>query len=627
MNALDEKSINAALKDLRKNEDFLGLRVSAELRQRTDWLVGMNYSRAFSLAARKKGHQGVFPIGRVKTPTMAIVVRREEEIQNFKPVKHYGIVGLFKTIRDKAQKEESFQMTWQAKKDTKGLDAEGRLVDVIAMRDILERLNGGNRQGKVTKYEIQPKIEKPKKPFSLSTLQIAAGQAYGYEPKAVLDLCQTLYEKKLTTYPRSDCEFLPMNQWAEGETILHNLKLTGSEELAAFANAADAALKSPAWNDSKITAHHAIIPTAEVCNFETLKEEERNIYFLIARSYIVQFLPDHRYNQTKIEVECSDEVFTASGKTVTSAVDWKIVYRKEQKEQAADETEERTLPALNDGEMINLMRATNQEKMTKPPKRFTPATLVQAMKEIHKFVLNDELKRTLKDVTGIGTEATRAGIIDELIEKGFLVKEKKNVVPSKKAVQLVSMLPAGLTYPDFTAVMENDLEKVVSGQAAPNTIMEAQIREVKKMCKVAETLDIPLADDAIKCPQCNNGVLKKRQGKNGPFWGCNAYPDCRASYPDENGQPNLAPHPEGVSCPVCGNGKLIFNKKFSFWGCSAYKEGCKAAFSDDSEGKPMLQKCTCGEYLRKFTGKRGGFWSCRNCKNTYSDENGKPVIE
>lgn len=630
LNALDEKSIRAALADLRSNEDFEGLRASAELRQRTDWLTGMNYSRAVTLAARKKGHEGVFPIGRVKTPTLAIVVRREAEIQNFKPIKHYGIVGLFKTIRAKVEKEESFQMQWQPQGGSKGVDSENRLVDVVAMRDILERLNNGDRKGIVTKYEIQPQTERPKKPFSLSALQIAAGQAFGYEPQAVLDTCQALYEKKLTTYPRSDCEYLPMNQFAAATEILHHLKLTGSEELAAFANAADPELKSPAWDNSKITAHHALIPTVEICDFEKLKEEERNIYGLIARSYIAQFLPDHTYNQTKIEVQCSDELFTVSGKTVTSKLDWKIVYRKDQKDTAPEEdADEKTLPALNDGETIALMRATNNEKMTKPPKRFTPATLIQAMKDIHKFVLNDELKKTLKDVTGIGTEATRAGIIDDLIKKEFLIKEKKSVVPSAKANRLISILPNELTYPDFTALMEENLGKVSVGAAAPTAIGDMQIEEVRKMCALAMQLDMPAAAGSVPCPQCGQGVLLKRRGKNGDFWGCSCYPDCGASCPDADGRPDLTPRPqrEKVTCPVCRTGELIFNKKFAFWGCSAYKDGCKGAFSDDGSGKPMLEPCTCGAYLRKFSGKKGEFWSCKTCNKTYNDQNGKPVIE
>lgn len=630
LNALDAKSVKAALHDLRDNENFAGLRVSAQLRQRMDWLVGMNCSRAYTLAARRKGYDGVYPVGRVQTPTLALVVRREEEIKHFVPVTHYGVTGLFRTKRATPEKEESFQMTWKAREDSKGLDSEGRLVDVIAMRDILERVNNGDRQGKVIKYEVKPCVEKQRKPFSLSTLQIAAGRLYGMEPKEVLDVCQKLYEKKFTTYPRSDCEYLPTSQRSAAAVILHNLKLTGNEDLAAFAGAADERITSPAWDDGKITAHHAIIPTEIVCNMDTLPEEERKIYFLIARAYIAQFLPVHRYDQTKVQVCCANEIFVVSGKTVTSTVDWKIVYRQAPEEEKKDE-EEKLLPLLCEGEVLTLMRATQTEKKTTPPKRFSPSSLVQAMKEIHKYVFDKGLQKTLKSVTGIGTEATRAQIIEELQKRGLLVKEKKNVIPSEKAKQLVGMLPRALTYPDYTAQMEDGLERVASGTIASRELFDRQLLAIKDLCAMAATVELAVASQAVKCPQCGKGVLQLRKGKKGVFWGCSYYPECKASYPDAAGKPDMTERPqsqrEKFGCPVCGKGELFYNKKFDFWGCSNYKNGCTGAFSSDGEGKPMLAPCSCGAYLRKLKGKRGEFWACRECKKTYENRNGKPYMK
>lgn len=544
LNALDKKSILNALDNIQDNANFEGLRLSAQLRQQIDWLTGINYSRAFTLAARKRGHRYVLPIGRVKTPTLAIVVRREEAIQNFKPITYFTIHALFKTNRENALKDESFQVQWQSSHNEKNIVNNHNILDPLLMRDILTRLNDidpAKRYGQVTNYLTSaPKVEKQRRPFSLSTLQIAAGKVYGYEPQFVLDICQSLYEKKLTTYPRSDCEYLPKNQLATAAQILHNLKLTGNSFLAQFANIADANIVSPAWNDDKITAHHAIIPTESICNFDTLSTDEQNIYFLIGRAYITQFMPEHRYSQTSIEISYCDELFTASSKTVLSDLDWKTLYKNDVAADQDSNNDKKLLPYMTIGEDVALMRAYSEEKTTTPPRRFTPATLIQAMKEIHKFVSDNSLQEQLKTVTGIGTEATRATIIDDLIKNEFLIKDKKNIRPSEKATHLISLLPDELTFPDFTALMEIDLAAIVAGTTAASDILNKQINQTKNLCERVQknAFDIPAAPNTIAC-SCGHGILVQRNGQNGIFWGCSNYPNCKRNFSDKNGAPVL----------------------------------------------------------------------------------------
>ena len=217
LNALDEESIKKANKDLRDNRDFLNLKKSALARARADWLIGMNLSRAYTLAARRAGKKGVFAVGRVKTPTLALVVRRERELKDFKPVDYFTIKAIF------ANENGEFSATWKPKDTQAGLDFENRLIDENIAKALIGKFAQKTEAGKITAYQKAQKKEAQRLPFSLSSLQVLAGKKYGYDPQLVLDTAQKLYEKKLTTYPRSDCEYLPQSQFSDAKIILQNL--------------------------------------------------------------------------------------------------------------------------------------------------------------------------------------------------------------------------------------------------------------------------------------------------------------------------------------------------------------------------------------------------------------------
>ena len=259
LNALDETSILRANANLRDNAEFFNLKQSALARSRADWLIGMNLSRAYTLAARLHGYDGlVLPIGRVKTPTLALVVRREREIKNFKPVDFFNIRATFIHANGEfvAQFKPSKKML-----DLPAFDAEGRLIDKNFAVDLQKKFSAAPLDGKISSYKTTERKEAQPLPFSLSTLQVAAGKAFGYSPQEVLDAAQSLYEKKLTTYPRSDCEYLPTTQFADAQVILRHLTGTSNESLKKISSHANATIKSRAWNDKKISAHHAIILT------------------------------------------------------------------------------------------------------------------------------------------------------------------------------------------------------------------------------------------------------------------------------------------------------------------------------------------------------------------------------
>ena len=578
LNALDEKSIKKALDNLRDNQEFFNLKQSALARARADWLIGMNLSRLYTLAAQKAGHRVTLPVGRVKTPTLALVVRREREIDSFKPSDYFTVKAEFE------HENGCFLAYWKPRDDQPGLDTENRLADQAIAAQLIERLEKSVAEpGLVKLCQTTEKKEPQRLPLSLSALQVLAGKKHGYDPQTVLDTAQRLYERKLTTYPRSDCEFLPENQHAEAPEILENLTGIAQAQISGWATAADSTIKSRAWNDKKITAHHAIIPTTVKCNFAAMGELDRNIYLLIAQAYLAQFYPVHVFNQTKVEIGYDSEIFTANGRIIVEA-GWKALYGADT-EESDDDDSSSTLPAMKKGDAAAFVRAAADKKATKPPQRFTAATLLAAMKEIHKYVKNPELKKQLKDVAGIGTEATRATIIKELIDRGFLSEEKKKkyLKPTEMAYLLIDALPDELTYPDSTAIWESILYEMSNGGSSLEDFLLQQTRFTTELCAKLSEVNIAVKGEHT-CPQCGKGVLQQRKGRNGPFWGCSQYPQCKAGYDDHNGQPAKPDY----LCPRCKRGalKLRNGQNGPFWGCASFPV-CRATFPDDN-GKPKL---------------------------------------
>lgn len=576
LNALDEKSIHESLGDLRSNGDFVHLKDSALARSRADWLIGMNLSRAYTLSARRQGHRVVFPIGRVKTPTLALVVRRQRELDDFVPVTYYVVKADFE------HKNGLIRAQWQPKDTQAGLDSEGRCIKEEAAKDILSRL-AADPDGTIVENKKSKKKEPQRLPLSLSSLQVLAGKRYGYTPQQVLDTAQTLYERKLTTYPRSDCEYLPLNQRKDVPRILANIAAIPAGKLPEWAAGADGKIKSRAWNDSKITAHHAIIPTTVPCPFDKLTAVQQRIYYLIAQAYLAQFYPIHEYDQTRITIDCADETFVAHGKAVT-VLGWKALYQSDKNE---DDEEKGELPVVRKGDAVHYRNGQVDKKATKPPPRFTPSTLLAAMKEIYKYVKDDSLKKKLKEVQGIGTEATRATIIQELIQRKFLTAEgkKKYLKPTDNAYLLVDALPDEMLYPDETAIWEERLYQMSLGKDNLEAFLRDQLDFLKALVTAAGG-GVMKAEGAKACPECGSPMVK-RHGKYGDFYGCSNYPKCRHTEPiageGKGGEGKPSPYP----CPRCKKG--TFQKRNGpygvFWVCSGETCNTKCA---DVDGVPSL---------------------------------------
>jgi len=391
LSALDEASIRKALNALRPGEATKPLYQAGLARARADWLVGMNLTRAYTLTDRYRGGDHLRSVGRVQTPTLKLVVDRDRAIEQFKPVPYFVLIGRFST------EAGVFKATW-IPDEGKDIDSEGRCLDPQIVNDLAARLKG--QQGTVASAQTVRKQEPPPLPFSLSSLQLLASKRWGMSPQKVLDTVQALYEThKATTYLRTDCNYLPFSQHGEARSILdalaqsdagsqrdqHNQKgASGHPRLAELVSQADPTLHSRCWNDKKITAHHAIIPTATVIDLKALSDAEFKLYDCIRRHYLAQFFPPHEYDQTVIEVRIGHNRFKTTGR-VPRIEGWHRVLGR-----PADDSN--PLPAVKTGQAARLDHTEVQNKTTKPPARFTEGTLIQAMKTIGKTVTETRLK-------------------------------------------------------------------------------------------------------------------------------------------------------------------------------------------------------------------------------------------
>lgn len=456
INDLNLPAVSRSLGQMRQNSEFVPLSISALARSRADWLYGMNMSRVYTLLGNRAGYKGVLSVGRVQTPVLGLVVRRDEEIENFIPKDYFALYALIPyqdgndqyDIRAKWIPSDACK-PWQ--------DEEGRVLNRKLVENVANRIIGQSAQ--VTDSEQKQTKQLPPLPYSLSALQIDAAKRFGMSAQMVLDICQSLYEKhKLITYPRSDCRYLPNEHFTQARSVLDSIA-QNAPDLTEAVNGASLNIKSKAWNDRKVEAHHAIIPTPKGQSVRGLSANEQKIYQQIARQYIMQFYPEALFADAKLVFDIAGGCFVAKGRKV-SRLGWKSLLGKDLDEK----TDIDTVPPLDTGTKLTCREAEIKDKTTEPPKHFTEATLLQAMTGIARFVENRELKKILKETDGLGTEATRAGILDTLFKRQLMIRQGKSILASTAGRGLIHALPKESTYPDMTAHWEHQLQ----GMAAKN---------------------------------------------------------------------------------------------------------------------------------------------------------------
>lgn len=590
LNAVDKATVARELGNMVDNAQFLPLYEAGKGRQRADWLIGMSMSRAYSILGSAAGYRGVLSVGRVQSPTLAIVVRRDREIESFVPVEYWSIKALFEA--DNAGAPAQFWATWvppgaktTSKEDSDGkdsaaeaeddededvdpnrpawLDEKNRINNAPKANEIVAKIKG--KTGAVTEAVRIRAQEQPPRPFELSDIQKMANTKWEASVKEALDACQALYDKGLTTYPRTECTYLPESQHAAGPNILASIGVA-YPSLAALVAGANSTLKSSAWDDSKLGEHHAIIPTEQPASVASLSPLESKIYEAVCLRYLAQFYPPTEVDKTKIVIDVESEIFIARGRIVVSP-GWRDVYAKsgstldegEGKDAKADDAKA-PLPPLGVGDPALCIKPLAEAKKTTKPSHYTQASLLDAMENVHTLVSDKAVRKKLRSVEGIGRSATRAAIIETILRRKFIEPKGRFIISSAVGKALVDALPRTLIDPALTAMWETALDGIGAGRTTLEAFMAKQHDWLHKLiaaAKVAKIENLPPSEPwqpkagskpgsksssasktlvkvkgAKACPKCKKGQMVERTVKAGPkagkkFLGCTNYPDCK----------------------------------------------------------------------------------------------------
>ena len=520
-----------------------------------DWLLGMNATRAYTL---KYGTgKNVLSIGRVQTPTLALVVERQKAIENFKPETYWEIrtnyrEGLFSCLRGRFNKKE---------------EAEALLEKITPLE--LEILS----------IERKKAMEHPPKLFDLTLLQVECNRKFAYTAENTLKIIQSLYEKKLTTYPRVDTNFLPNDQYAKVPKILQGLK--PYEALTQPILSGGKIRKSAkVFNDKKITDHHAIIPTG-VFSYD-MSPEEKRVYDLVARRFIAVFYPDCEIANTTVMARIGDEDFKATGKQIIDPA-WRVVFGNNTDKQ----NEENVLPVYEKGEH-GPHTPEIQEKQTQPPKYYTEADLLRAMETAGKQVEDEELRDLMKE-NGIGRPSTRANIIETLFKRQYIRKDKKRILATTTGIELIDTIQNDLLKSaELTGQWEKKLRMIEDGTYQVADFMEelkAMVNEIVHFVRYSSAKTI-----TVETPEEKDGEDKKTKKEREKGKG-----------KKENGEKIAVV----LKCPKCGQGEIVKGK--TAWGCTLYRKSCDFLIPMEIQGKKLTQKQVDTLIQKGQTGKISGF--------------------
>ena len=622
--------IKKAFNKLEDNKKYISLGESAYARSVADALLGMNATRLFTCL---NGSGSLLSVGRVQTPTLGLVVNRDYAIENHIKEKYYEL----KITANNKDMTNNIVFTYQKTKDTPVND-DNLITDITFLEDIKEKIKD------ITAYDVKVsskiKNENAPLPFNLAKLQAYCSQKFSYSAQKTQDITQALREKyKAITYNRSDSQYLNEEHFLEApeklKVIFENLNIS--------VDRIDTSKKSKCFDDTKVTAHHAIIPTNTELDISKLSEEELNVYRAIADFYILQFLPPQVVKVKTGEFKVNDYEFKNIGRKVID-----LGYRNYLKKTLDEEQDDKEADVssgivdFEDGkyEFIHMMTVILDNE-TKPLKPYTESLLLMDMTRVSKYVTDSKIKEILlrkdegkKGESGsIGTPATRASIIENLFKRGYIKKVGKTIKSTDLGKEFYNKLPDILKTVDMTALWWEIQEDIIENTRTPDDLILSVLETVKIVLK--DTKDYVLATNKEKCPECENGFVVLKNGKYGAYWSCL---ECSRTFKDNKGKPVLEKE-EKIKCPECEDGYLrkIKGKNGIFWGCSNYQNNCKTTFNDN-KGKPVLEKeekikCPkCGDgYLRKIKGKNGIFWGCsnyqNNCKATFNDNKGVPVLE
>jgi DNA topoisomerase-3 len=507
LQSMTKQAIQDAFGELRPGADMARLEEAARSRSEADWIVGMNATRAATIRLRSS-FDGAVSLGRVQTPTLAIVARREEEIRAFRPEPYWLVDAVFA-----AEGERVYEGRYHA-------GTQPRLKTGEEAREIAEACR--EQAGEITKLETTRKKERAPLLYDLTTLQRDANTRYGFSARRTLAAAQRLYEEHTAlTYPRTNSRFLPGDMKGEikpiAEFVGHNPAYAAG---ARYVTGLDVLPLGRVVNDKKVTDHHAIVPTRAEHRLDKFNDDDKKVYDLVARRFLAVFHPDAEFENTRVETTVSGHVFRTRGK-VLLVPGWRGVYGEVAEADGAardaeeDEGREQRLPKLERGESVVTREVEALEKETKPPRRYSDASLLGAMETAGKLVDDDELREAMKD-SGIGTPATRAAIIERLISVGYLERDGRALVCTEKGLNVIRLLGEHpLTSPQMTGEWEHRLSRIEDGDETRGKFM-GDIADFAQST-VAE-LDVKLKDVRIPraklgpCPVCGREISENRKG-------------------------------------------------------------------------------------------------------------------
>ena len=541
ISSLTEEAIREGFEKLMDAADFDTLYAAGSARAIGDWLLGMNATRAYTL---KYGDgKGVFSIGRVQTPTLALIVERQKAIERFKP-----------------------ETYWEVRTDYRGgwfANTKGRFTDKSQAEAFLKEIEPLELE--IASVERKKAMEHPPKLFDLTLLQVECNRKFAFSADATLKIIQSLYEKKLTTYPRVDTNFLPNDIYPKVPAILMGLKPYESV-IQPILSGGRIRKSGKVFNDKKITDHHAIIPTG-VFSYDMTPDEKR-VFDLVARRFIAVFYPDCEVANTTVMAVVGEHEFKATGKQIVVPA-WRVLFPTASNKQS----DENVLPAYEVGER-GVHHPELQEKETQPPKYFTEADLLRAMETAGKQVEDEELRDLMKE-NGIGRPSTRAGIIETLSKRRYIRKDKKRLVATLTGIELIDTIQNGLLKSaELTGQWEKKLRMIEEGSYRVTDFME----ELKVM--VNEVIH------EVKCARRKAIAVETEEEKVA-------------------GKPVKEQIPLVLKCPKCGNGEII--KGRTAWGCSLYKKSCDFLIPMEIQGKKITQKQVESIVLKGKTGVLSGF--------------------
>lgn len=555
LSSLDKVSIQRALQDVVDGQQSIGMYYASRGRTQADYHVGMNFSRLYTMVGRAAGLNATFNVGRVVAPTIALVVNREREIQNFRSKAYYEV------MIEVLASDGRFKAKWQVPENMQG-DEEGRCFD----RNLAEQVARQVTNGTLTAIQVEKKNSSTSAPlpFDLTSLQRYCDSKLGLGADETLRIAQKLYDGKYTTYPRTDSRHLPKSQQNDVQAVFDAI-VASDPNCAGIVAGADAQANSRVFNDKKVTAHHAIIPTFETVDVSALSDIECKVYEAIRRQYVAQFYTPCRAEKTKIVLsDQNNQTYIAKG-SIPIAAGWQSLFQKAEDAEAGDrkdddsdqdELADQKLPKVQQNEQVRCQDATIEDKQTRPPAHFTEATLLSAMEHVERYEPNPKYRALLKEVSGIGTPATRAETIKSAIKREYLKKEKRNLRPTAKALTMIDMLPAVLTSPAMTARWESELRKVESGEMSLSEFdskirgwIEGLVNRVKQNVSVvapelaksesakalaSDTKDAKRAKNTSECPICGETAWRNKfKQKKGFYWRCGS---CKEFFDDNRGK-------------------------------------------------------------------------------------------